>query len=47
MRALGHWVEYDEAAAKDAEQKVRAFLAANLAGTLADEPAAASLRGGS
>jgi dienelactone hydrolase len=39
MRALGHWVEYDEAAAKDAEQKVRAFLAANLAGTSADEPA--------
>jgi|SRR6516162_3638438 len=38
MRALGHWVEYDEAAARDAEQKLRAFLAANLGGTPPDEP---------
>ena len=39
MRSLGRWVEYDEPAARDAEQKLRAFLAANLAGTSADEPA--------
>jgi len=26
-RALGHWVEYNELAAKDAEEKTRAFLA--------------------
>jgi dienelactone hydrolase len=39
MRTLGRWVEYDEPAARDAEQKLRAFLAANLAGTSADEPA--------
>jgi dienelactone hydrolase len=37
MRALGHWVEYDEAAARDAEQKVRAFLAANLGSPSPDE----------
>jgi dienelactone hydrolase len=30
---LGHWVEYNELAAKDAEEKTRAFLAAYLAGT--------------
>jgi dienelactone hydrolase len=28
--SLGHWLEYNEPAAKDAEEKVRAFLAANL-----------------
>jgi len=39
IRSLGHWVEYNEPAAKDAEQKVRAFLAANLGGPSADEPA--------
>ena len=39
IRFLGHWLEYNEAAAKDAEQKVRAFLAANLGGPSADEPA--------
>jgi dienelactone hydrolase len=39
MRVLGHWVEYDEAAARDAEQKLRAFLAANLGGPSTDEPA--------
>jgi len=38
IRVLGHWVEYNEPAAKDAEQKVRAFLAANLGGPSADEP---------
>ena len=31
-RALGHSVEYNETAAKDAEEKTRAFLAAQLAG---------------
>ena len=35
--SLGHWLEYNEPAAKDAEEKVRAFLAANL-GT-SDKPA--------
>jgi dienelactone hydrolase len=30
VRFLGHWLEYNELAAKDAEGKVRAFLAANL-----------------
>jgi dienelactone hydrolase len=29
--SLGHWLEYDETAAKNAEQRVRAFLAAHLA----------------
>jgi dienelactone hydrolase len=29
-RSLGHWLEYNEPAAKDAEEKTRAFLAANL-----------------
>ena len=35
---LGHWLEYNEPAAKDAEAKVRAFLATHL-GTAADKPA--------
>jgi dienelactone hydrolase len=35
--SFGHWLEYNEPAAKDAEEKVRAFLAANL-GT-SDKPA--------
>ena len=39
MRSMGRWVEYDEPAARDAEQKLRAFLAANLGETSADEPA--------
>jgi dienelactone hydrolase len=30
IRVLGHWLEYNEPAAGDAEEKVRAFLAANL-----------------
>ena len=38
-RSLGHWLEYNEPAAKDAEQRVRAFLAVNLGGILPDEPA--------
>jgi len=37
VRFLGHWLEYNEPAARDAEQKLRAFLAANLAGTSADD----------
>ena len=39
IRSLGRWVEYNEPAARDAEQKLRAFLAANLTGASADEPA--------
>ena len=39
IRFLGHWLEYNEPAAKDAEEKVRAFLAANLGGPSPDEPA--------
>jgi dienelactone hydrolase len=39
-RAFGHWLEYNEAAAKDAEEKVRAFLAAHLAETSPGEPTA-------
>ena len=35
-RAFGHWLEYNEPAARDAEQKLRAFLAANLGGTSPD-----------
>jgi hypothetical protein len=27
---LGHWLKYDAPAARDAEQKLRAFLAAHL-----------------
>jgi len=38
MRSLGRWVEYDEPAARDAEQKLHAFLAANL-GISPEEPA--------
>jgi dienelactone hydrolase len=37
--SLGHWLEYSEAAAKDAEEKVRAFLATNLANAPAEKPA--------
>jgi dienelactone hydrolase len=42
IRSLGHWLEYNEPAARDAEQKLRAFLAANLDGISPDEPAARS-----
>jgi dienelactone hydrolase len=38
IRFLGHWLEYNEPAARDAEEKVRAFLAANLGGPSPDEP---------
>jgi dienelactone hydrolase len=34
---LGHWLEYNEPAAKDSEQKLRAFLAANLVSRSPDE----------
>jgi dienelactone hydrolase len=37
IRFLGHWLEYNEPAARDAEQKVRAFLAANLGDKSADK----------
>ena len=36
--ALGHWLEYNEPAAKDAEKKTRAFLDTHLAGTSRGEP---------
>jgi dienelactone hydrolase len=39
IRFLGHWLEYNEPAARDEEEKVRAFLAANLGGPSPDEPA--------
>jgi len=38
--ALGHWLEYNQPAAKDAEKKTRAFLDAHLAGTSPGEPTA-------
>ena len=34
--SLGHWLEYNEPAARDAEAKVRAFLAAHLGPAAAD-----------
>jgi dienelactone hydrolase len=37
-RLRGRWVEYDEAAAKDAEEKTRAFLDAHLIETSPGEP---------
>jgi dienelactone hydrolase len=36
----GQWLEYNEPAARDADAKVRAFLAANLGTATADEPTA-------
>ena len=36
----GRWVEYDETAAKDAEEKTRAFLDAHLIKTSPGEPTA-------
>jgi dienelactone hydrolase len=33
IRSLGHWLEYNEPAARDAAEKTRAFLAAHLGGT--------------
>jgi dienelactone hydrolase len=37
VRYLGHWLEYNEAATKDAQEKVRAFLAAKLASAAPDK----------
>jgi dienelactone hydrolase len=37
-RSPGYWLEYNEGAAKDAEDKLRAFLAANLGGTSPGQP---------
>jgi dienelactone hydrolase len=37
-RFLGHWLEYNEPAARDAEQQLRAFLAAHLDGALSGQP---------
>jgi dienelactone hydrolase len=37
-RSFGHWLEYNEPAAKDAEQKLRAFLAAHLGSALSGNP---------
>jgi dienelactone hydrolase len=39
-RSPGYWIEYNEAAAQDAEAKMRAFLAGHLGGTSPDQPAA-------
>ena len=38
VRSRGFWLEYNEPAAKDAEEKTRAFLAAHLAETSPGEP---------
>jgi len=38
--SLGHWLEYNEPAARDAEAKVRAFLAIHLGTAATDAPAA-------
>jgi dienelactone hydrolase len=38
VRYQGFWLEYNEPAAKDAEEKTRAFLAAHLAETSPGEP---------
>jgi dienelactone hydrolase len=37
--SFGHWLEYNEPAARDAEAKVRAFLAVHLGSAAADKPA--------
>jgi dienelactone hydrolase len=39
VRRFGHWLEYNEPAATDAWEKVRAFLATNLANAPAGKPA--------
>jgi dienelactone hydrolase len=38
IRSLGHWLEFNQEAAEDAEGKTCTFLAANLGGTSGDEP---------
>ena len=40
VRYFGHWLEYNEPAARDAAQKTRAFLDAHLAETSPGEPTA-------
>ncbi len=40
IRFRGYWMEYNELAAKDAEEKTRAFLAVHLAGTSPGAPTA-------
>ena len=40
VRFLGNWLEYNEPAAKDAEAKTRAFLAAHLGGRFPGETTA-------
>jgi dienelactone hydrolase len=37
-RVLGHWIEYNDAAARDAEAKVHEFFAAHLAPSAAGAP---------
>jgi dienelactone hydrolase len=38
VRSLGHWLEYNEPAAADAEEKLRAFLAAHLGNAPSGKP---------
>jgi dienelactone hydrolase len=38
IRSVGHWLEYNEPAARNAEGSTRAFLALNLGGISLDEP---------
>ena len=38
-RSPGYWLEYNEAAAQDAEEQTRAFLATHLAATAPGQPA--------
>jgi hypothetical protein len=38
-RSLGHWLEYNEPAARDAEQELPVFLAATLGAKSPDQPA--------
>jgi dienelactone hydrolase len=40
VRYRGYWLEYNEPAAKDAEEKTRAFLSAHIAETSPGEPTA-------
>ena len=40
IRNLGYWLNYNEPAAKDAEEKTHAFLALHLAGTAPGQPTA-------
>jgi dienelactone hydrolase len=42
VRSLGHWLEYNEAAARDAENKLRAFFAAHLSSPPSDANSAPS-----